>query len=164
MATSPLFVRFANGDSSVPDVCRALQSSPHEETAQAAASLLAGEAEYAYDVETFRTDFRSCLRDLMGDGITAHAQKYLDSYMACLVEDVKGDGFSQKGSTTRSVHIGDLGGPWVEGLVCYNLCLYISSEGLSQLKSCKTCRRFFVGRGKYAAYCGDACKKRGGTP
>jgi len=51
--------------------------------------------------------------------------------------------------------------PWIQGLICYNLCLYIKAYGLENVKSCKICGTFFNHKGKYAVYCSDSCKIQG---
>lgn len=159
MKHEPLFLRVVNNRAGVVDACKAFSSSKHPETAKVASAVLNKEEPYKYDFETFRGDFQECLLDLIDNGITPQVKSYLDSYMApALEEDVEEESYSQKGATRRSVHIKDGEQPWAEALVCYNLCLFISTGELSQLKKCKKCGRFFTGRGKYAAYCGDACK------
>ena len=52
--------------------------------------------------------------------------------------------------------------PWVEAIVCYNFCLYIKMYGISEIKLCPVCSKFFSHKGKYAKYCSDACKTSGG--
>ena len=60
---------------------------------------------------------------------------------------------------TQIARIKDEQGPWVQGILCYNLCLYIKAFGLESLKSCRVCQKLFAHKGKWAVYCSDQCKK-----
>jgi hypothetical protein len=70
---------------------------------------------------------------------------------------VEGGGGSRAGEK-RWVQIKAEDAPWVEAVVCYNLCLYIRMYGIKELKRCPKCQKFFSNKGKYAKYCSDICK------
>jgi hypothetical protein len=159
MKDVPLFARVANSQSGVRDIAQALSRSADPTTADVARGVLDGSQPYGYDFETFRADFNRCLDDMIENGIKPQIREYLNAYLGYLHEEISGDSFSTKGSTTSVVSISNAEGPWAEGVVAYNLCLYLKAYGVSEIKRCKKCRKVFTGRGKYAVYCGDACKK-----
>ena len=163
MKDVPLFIRVANGAEDLSGVARSLVTSKDGGTAAMATSVANDPSCYQYDFALFREDFSRCLVDMIDNGTSPQVRTYLNSYLASLNENVTGDHFSSKGSTVHTVSVSDKDGPWVEGLVCYNLCLYLKAFGIQELKNCKRCHKFFVGRGTHAVYCSDTCRT-GGTP
>ena len=160
MKNEPLFLRIANGRASVLDPARAFASSAHEPTANSAAVIVSDPSLYPYSFSDFVQKFRAILADIVDNGLTAQVMSACTSYVeTSLLEVSKGSSFSNKGSTSEYPIIRDPAQPWAEGLVCYNLGKYIKAYGVQEIKVCKKCRTFFAGRGKYAAYCSDACKE-----
>jgi len=75
-----------------------------------------------------------------------------------LIEDVEATSGHRGENVVRSARVKDDEAPWIEGLLCYNIVLYIKAFGLECLKSCKVCETIFAHKGKYAVYCSDECK------
>lgn len=160
MKGDPLFIRVANGQSNVLDAARSFLDSPDESTAKAAGAVAESPAEYTHNFKEFSMEFRSLLADLIDNGISKSVTTALNSYMEpSLTEITSGTNYSTKGSTSEYPVIRDSSQPWAEGLVCYNLCKYIKAFGVQEIKVCKKCKTFFVGRGKYAVYCSDTCRE-----
>jgi hypothetical protein len=158
MKTTPMFIRFVNNDIGAQQVAASLASSTgDEESREIAEKMTAGEG--LYDVERFRDDFGNCLVDFIDNGPVPPVIQYLDAYMASIEEVVDHEGRGSYGTTSRYAQIRDPEGPWVEGLVCYNFCLYLKAFGKDELKRCPTCGRFFAHKGKYAKYCSEDCKR-----
>jgi len=162
MTRSPLYLRFANRELDAEQVVTGFIRSTQDEASKAIATDLL-EVKGIYDVEDFREYFRNCLKDLIDNGAIPAVTEYLNAYMSSSLEEVGGHvGRGSYGTSSRYAIIKDAEAPWVEALVCYNLCLYIKGYGLEELKSCKTCGKFFCDKGKYATYCSEGCKSRKG--
>lgn len=160
MVRTPLFLRFANGELGADKVAAGFLQSAQDDASKAIAKP-AAEGD-VYDVEQFRSDFGNCLLDLIDNGPIPAVTSYLNDYMSIALEEVDSHvGRGSYGTSSRYAIIKDPEAPWVEALVCYNLCLYLKAYGREDLKSCKTCRKFFCNKGKYAKYCSDGCKTRG---
>jgi hypothetical protein len=150
MATrvEPLFVRFANGESTTVDVIKALESSEDEKTRQIVSKAL----ENPPDLSVFRTDFKAMLSDLAENGVSRRIINYVDSYMKPSLEEFV-DGSGGRAGEKRWVVVKADDAPWPEAVVCYNLCLYLKAYGIKELKKCATCGCFFTNKGRYAKYC-----------
>ena len=160
MRNEPLFLRVANGRASVIDPARAFSDSKNEYTARVASVVAEDPSSYGSSFSEFAMLFRGIMADLIDNGVTQQVSSALTSYMEpALSEESSGTNYSNKGSSSEYPVIKDENQPWAEALVCYNLCKYIKAYGVQEIKICKRCRTFFVGRGKYAAYCSDACKE-----
>jgi len=152
----PLFVRFANGDSSTEDVLKAMSSSKDEKTKAVVEEALKNPP----DLSVFRRDFKNMLEDLAENGVSARITNYVDSYMKPSLEEfVEGNGKAQV-REARWVAIRDAKMPWPEALVCYNMCLYLRMYGIKEFKKCTTCGKFFTNKGKYAKYCLEHTPKK----
>jgi hypothetical protein len=155
MKTEPLFVRFANGTISYVDVIDSFISSTDHESSKAIAQKA---RDTPVDLSVFKKDFSSMICDLVESGVNQQFINYVNSYMKPSLEeivDTKGGG---RAGEHRYVIIKAEDAPWVEAMLCYNLCIYIKMYGIRELKQCKVCKKFFSHKGKYAAYCSDFCK------
>lgn len=156
MRREPLFIRFLNREIGVSDVVNVVISSSRDEESRRIAQKVLDEG--LPDLRLFRDDFAESVKDIIENGISRIFVNYIDSYMKpSLLEQVKG---SDGGRTSeeRYVMIKDSDTPWVEAVVCYNLCVYMKAYGLSELKCCPVCGKFFSNKGKYAKYCSETCK------
>ena len=144
----PLFVRFANGDSTTMDVLKALEDCKDEKTKEIVSKAL----ENPPDLSVFRADFKNMLSDLAENGVSRRVINYVDSYMKPSLEEFM-EGVSSRSGESRWVAIKADDTPWPEALVCYNMCLYLRVYGIREFKSCATCGKFFTNKGKYAKYC-----------
>lgn len=158
MRREPLFIRFANGFVQPEEIVRSfLDVSTHEPSIKIAGEQLAD----LPDLSIFRKDFRKAVADIIDNGINNQFINYVNSYMKpSLLELVDADNRQQTGER-RGIVLKAADAPWVEAIVCYNLSLYIKAFGLSELKQCPVCSKFFSNKGRYAKYCSDSCKKAG---
>jgi hypothetical protein len=152
----PLFIRFLNKDLSAVDMLSIFSRSFDPYTAQAAAKAM----DDPPDLEEFHHELLDAVRDLIRTGLGEEFKAFVNNYMAAsLVEDVETKDSKFGENVYRRARISNEEAPWVQGLVCYNLCLYIKAFGLEDLKICRVCNKIFAHKGKYAIYCSDACKK-----
>jgi hypothetical protein len=129
--------------------------SPDSYTAQTAMKA----QENPPNLDTFKKELREAVTDIISEGLAEEFAAFANNYMEpSLVEDVESSDNKQGQNISREARIRDENSPWVEGLICYNLCLYIKAFGLESLKKCRICSKFFNHKGKYAVYCSDACK------
>lgn len=77
-------------------------------------------------------------------------------YLSSLREVVK----DKNGNLERIVHIGDVNGDWITGLILYNFSLFYKHIGPHNLKKCPKCSKYFSNKGEYAKYCSEVCKKQ----
>jgi hypothetical protein len=158
-----------NKEVSVIEMLRSFSRSKDSYTIEAAVELL----ENPPDLEEFRIELMDAVSDIIQEGIGKEFTAFVDYYMEpSLEEDIRtvgvprGDnGFRNVGihrgdNEFRNVRVRDKSSPWVQGVICYNLSLYIRVYGLSDLKRCKICNKFFAHKGKYAIYCSDVCKAK----
>ncbi len=155
MSINPLFLKFLNREAPVLEMLSSFSRSKDPYTSEAANELM----ENPPDLEEFRKEFIDAVRDIIKEGPGKEFSAFVDHYMApSLEEDVK----TVKGQRGENIHrtarVKDKNEPWVQALICYNLCLYIRAFGLEALKTCKVCGRFFAHKGKWAVYCSDVCK------
>lgn len=155
MRREPLFIRFANGISGAEDIISSfLAATEHKPSIEIAERAL----ENIPDLLVFKKDFKKALVDLIDNGINNQFINYMNSYMKpSLMELVEGSGSNVTGEK-RGIYLKEEDTPWVEAIVCYNLSLYLKVYGISQLKRCTVCHKFFSNKGKYAKYCSEACK------
>lgn len=155
MSKNPLFLRFLNQNTSIYEMLKSFSQSKDPYTSNTAIEAM----EDPPDLEEFRTEFKDAVSDIIKEGPGEEFSAFVDHYMApSLEEDVKTIKGQRGENVFRVARVKDKNEPWVQGLICYNLCLYIRAFGLSALKSCKVCSKFFAHKGKYALYCSDACK------
>ena len=158
MKREPLFIRFSNGQVESTDILTIATTSINDDRSRKIAEERRSDLP---DLSTFRNDFKNALADLIESGISQKIINYVNSYMKpSLVEYVEGSQGSNTGEK-RWVSIKDPDTPWMEAIVCYNLCLYIKAFGVQELKRCPVCTKFFSNKGKYAKYCSDVCKSSG---
>lgn len=154
----PLFIRFANKQSGVDDIIKSVISGCEDKkSVQIAQEALKKPPE----IDLFRRDFINMLNDLTENGINQHFKNYVDSYMKPSLEEfVEGSKASRSGEK-RWVIVKEADTPWVEAIVCYNMCIYIRMYGIDAVKCCPVCHKFFSYKGKYGKYCSDPCKETG---
>lgn len=158
MATrvEPLFVRFANGDASVSDVIDAMASSEDEVTRRAVEKARSSMP----DLSVFKDDFRAMLSDLAENGISRRIVNYVDSYMKPSLEEFVSGADGTRSGEIRRVVVKSDDAPWIEAVLCYNLCLYLRVYGIQEFKQCPTCKKFFTNKGRYAKYCMEHTPKK----
>jgi len=159
MRVEPLFIRYANGMANTEAVVRSYLSIAEDENSKKIAAEVITKLP---DLTMFRKDFRSCLDDLIDNGINNHFINYVNSYMKPSLEEyVEGSNASRTGEK-RKVVIKAEDAPWIEAMICYNMSLYIRVYGITDIKHCPNCGNFFSHKGKYAKYCSDICKENSG--
>jgi hypothetical protein len=158
MARDPLFLRFANKKVSVEEMLSSFSSSTND---QYTLDSIQKARKNIPNLEDFHKEFVEALTDIINEGVGEEFTAFVNHYMeSSLVEDrVTSDGqFGDNVSVT--VRVRDIDSSWIEGLICYNICLYIKAFGLDNLKKCRICDTFFNHKGKYAVYCSDSCKSQ----
>lgn len=158
MKAEPLFIRFANKQVGVLDVIQSVMSGCEDAFSKKT-------AEEAFkkppDLDLFRNDFINMLKDLVENGVNQQLINYVDSYMKpSITEFVEGTQASRTGEK-RWIILKAADAPWIEAIVCYNMCIYIRMYGIKEIKLCPVCHKFFSNKGKYAKYCSDSCKSMG---
>jgi hypothetical protein len=152
---TPLFIRFLNNELSSGDLLTIFARSTDSHTAQIAIKA----QDNPPNLDTFKKELKEAVSDIITEGLAEEFAAFVNNYMeTSLVEDVESMGTALGENISREARIQDEDSPWVQGLICYNLCLYIKGFGLESLKKCKVCSKFFNHKGKYAVYCSDACK------
>lgn len=158
MSKGPLFLRFINKEVSVLEMLQSFAGATDPCTAKAAARALKDPP----DLESFRSEMKDAVTDIIGEGVGKEFSAFVDNYMKeSLEEDVETEHGQLGKNVTRWARVKDETKPWVQGFICYNLCLYIRAFGLQSLKKCKVCSKFFNHKGKWAVYCSDPCKSEG---
>jgi hypothetical protein len=151
-----LFIRFCQGES-VSTVISSFVKSPDQKIASIATKTL----ENPPDLEEFRTELKEAVTDLIKDGVGEDFKSFVDHYMLDSIEQTsfsKETPLGEDRSTTATIK--DENSTWIQGFICFNLCLYIKAFGLENLKKCRICDKIFDHKGKYAVYCSDVCKKQ----
>jgi len=157
MTREPLFLKFINKEIGAEDLLHAFSRSSDSVTREAAEQALKNPP----DLEDFRKELIEAVSDIIKEGPGEEFKAFVNNYMeSSLIEDVERRDFSLGENVSRSARIKDSDSPWVQGFLCYNVCLYIKAFGLEDLKRCKVCSKFFNHKGKYAVYCGDPCKTK----
>jgi hypothetical protein len=151
----PLFIRVINKELSGSDLLNVFSRSEDLYTAQSAIRALANPPK----IEEFRVELEEAVRDIITTGIGDEFKAFVNHYMEpSLIEDVERQDSQFGENFSRTARILDEKQLWVQGMICYNLCLYIKAFGLQDLKICKTCGKVFSNKGKWAVYCSDPCK------
>jgi predicted nucleic acid-binding Zn ribbon protein len=154
----PLFLRFINREMNATDLLNSFSKSFDPLTQEAVQAALQNPP----DLESFRTELTDAVRDLITTGLGDEFKGFVNHYMRdSLEEDIQSQDSHYGESISRSARVKDLKAPWIQGFLCYNLCLYIKTFGLEELKICKVCGKFFDHKGKKAVYCSDNCKEKG---
>ena len=152
---NPLFLKFINGEASVSDIVYSISKSRDQVTSEIAKKAL----DNPLDLTEFKKEITDAVRDLIRQGAGEEFTAFVNHYMeSALIEDVVAEHTPHGENKSRTARIIDENAPWVQAVVCYNLCLYIRAFGLDELKECKVCGKLFGHKGKYAVYCSDQCK------
>jgi len=154
MNSDPLFLRFVNRELGVSDLLNLFSRSADSFTAETALKAL----DTPPDLLEFHRELTDAVNDVVKEGIGHEFRAFVNHYLGTLVEDVDMSPSAYGENVSRVARIKDPSGPWVAGMVCYNLCLYLKAYGLENLKKCKVCGKLFAHKGKYAVYCSDQCK------
>jgi hypothetical protein len=158
MPKGPLFLRFINRELSVFEMLQSFAKSSDSQTAKVATKAMSSPP----DLEGFRSEMKEAVTDLIKEGPGQEFIAFVDYYMKeSLEEDLEIEKGQLGKNVSRWARIKDETKPWMQGFICYNLCLYIKAFGLQSLKKCKICSKFFNHKGKYAVYCSDPCKSEG---
>ncbi len=158
MRKEPLFIRFANGQSTAADVADAVEESSRDTHTQ---EIVRKAREDLPDLRVFKDDLQKAVADLIDNGPDQHFKNYVNSYMKPSLEEFVEGGSGNRAGERRWVKVKAADTPWLEAVVCYNLCLYVRAFGIKELKHCPVCKKFFSHKGKYAKYCSDVCKGQG---
>lgn len=154
---NPLFLRFLNGESGVMDLLVSFQESDHSETAKAAEEAIANPP----DLSEFKQELNEAVRDLIKEGPGDEFKAFVNHYMeSSLTEELEISKNDMGPGRLQRAYVKDPNSTWIQGFICYNLCLYIKAFGLMNLKSCKVCGKIFGNKGQYALYCSDECKAK----
>jgi hypothetical protein len=159
MRTEPLFIRYANG---LVDPTYIIQSFLESNTEEKSKEIASEALKSPPDLRLFQRDFKNLLIDIIDNGINKQAINYINNYMKPSLEEFVEGGTSRAGEK-RHIILKAKDTPWIEAIVCYNLTLYIKMFGISEIKQCPVCSRFFSHKGKYAKYCNDICKTNGSS-
>jgi hypothetical protein len=156
----PLFLRFINKELQASDLLGIFSRSADPFTSETATKALSKEP--FPNLEAFREEMKDAVRDLIKDGPSEEFKAFVNHYMEpSLTEDVQRRPSQWGENVSRQARVKDPESTWLEGLICYNLSLYIKIYGLEDLKVCRVCSKFFAHKGKWAVYCSDACKASG---
>jgi hypothetical protein len=156
MRDEPLFIKFLNSQIDATQVIEAaIAQSKNKRTTDIAT---AKKKEFV-DLSIFKEDFLKVIVDLIDNGVNQRVTNYLDSYMKPSLEEFIEPSQGSRVNESRYVGIKAEDAPWVEAILCYNLCIYIKAWGLKDIKQCPTCGKIFTTRGQYAKYCSEACKR-----
>jgi len=156
--TDPLFMRFLNREVTVADMLLTFSRSEDTITARAANERLTNPP----DLYEFHQELSGAVRDIAKYGVGAEFRAFVNHYMEkSITEDLLTEKSPYGENSSRIARVKNPDEPWVQGLICYNVCLYIKAYGLENLKICKVCDKLFLHKGKWAVYCSDACKEKG---
>jgi hypothetical protein len=157
-AKEPLFIRFLNKEVHGSDLLTIFSKSPDPFTSETATKALGKESP---DLTPFRNELKEAVLDIIKEGPGEEFKAFVNHYMEpALIEDVQHRSTQWGDNLSRVARIKDEESTWLEGFLCYNLCLYIKAIGLENLKSCRVCGKFFANKGRYAVYCSESCKKQ----
>lgn len=158
MRKEPLFIRFVNGVDDVGSIIDSVYNSSNDEKTK---EIAGRKKQDIPNLDVFKRDFKKAIEDLIDSGINQHFINYVNSYMKpSLIEEVEDSSVHRTGER-RTVRIKEEETPWIEAIVCYNLCIYIRTFGIKEIKLCPVCHKFFSNKGKYAKYCSEGCKMQG---
>ena len=159
MRRDPLFLRFVNGQVEAEEIAESFLNSSRDPDTDDIINDLLDKREFP-NLSHFRKDFGNVLKDLIQNGPIPPVRTYLTNYMEPSLNEYQSDSAQfSTGITDRWVGIKSPGAPWMEALVCYNLCMYLKGFGGKDLKSCAVCGTFFNHKGPHAKYCSITCKQ-----
>jgi hypothetical protein len=154
---NPLFLRFINRESGVMDLLSSFSRVEHDYTAKAAVKAMQDPP----DLESFRQELEEAVRDVVREGPGPEFSAFVNHYMEPSLMEEKVAKQTPRGENRMQVaYVKDDQAPWIQGLVCYNLCLYIKAFGTGDLKACRVCDKIFSNKGEYAVYCSEGCKRK----
>jgi|GEM_PF-2818269 len=153
---NPLFLRYINKETSVTDLLLTLSRMNDKKTSEAATRLL----NEVPDLEEFHKELTDAVNDLVKDGVSEEFKAFVNHYLESLEEDLETKDTKFGENRTQTARIKNEEGPWLQGFICYNLCLYIKTFGMENLKRCRVCGKLFAHKGKWAVYCSDPCKNK----
>jgi hypothetical protein len=154
----PLFIKFLNGQVNQEQIIDSVIGSSKDQRSKDIAAAKMGAM---IDLSIFREDFRKVVGDLIDNGINQRVINYIDSYMKPSLEEFQEPNQGSRMNESRYVGIKADDAPWIEAIVCYNLCIFIKVYGFKDIKQCTSCGKFFSHKGQYAKYCSDVCKQIG---
>ena len=157
MTSTPMFLKFINREIEITELLHSFIRSGDANTVKAATKAL----ENPQDLEEFRKELEEAVNDLVLEGVGEEFKAFVNHYMQESIEEdvtVKSTRLGENRSQIAKVK--DENAPWIQGFICYNLCLYIKAYGLDDLKKCRVCGKLFCHKGKYAVYCSDLCKSK----
>lgn len=153
---NPLFLKFINREVGISDILRSFANSPNSHTAEVAVRAM----DKVIDLDPFRVELEEAVRDILKEGFGDEFKAFVNNYMEpSLVEEQVVTQGPLGESRVQIATVKDEDQPWVQGFLCYNLCLYLKAFGTDELKACKICSKLFSHKGKFASYCSDTCKK-----
>ncbi len=158
MRDEPLFVKFLNGQISYLQIIDVVIETSKDEKSK---SIAESKRDSNIDMSLFREDFQKVVLDLIDNGINQRVINYLNSYMKPSLEEFVESPGGSRVNESRYVSIKADDAPWLEALLCYNLCIFIKVYGFKEIKQCAQCGKFFSHKGQYAKYCSDSCKAVG---
>ena len=158
MRDEPLFIKFINGQINYLQIIDTVINSSEDQKSKDIAEAKKG---VSVDLSIFRDDFRKVILDLIDNGINQRVINYLNSYMKPSLEEFVDTAAGSRVNEKRYVSIKAEDAPWLEALVCYNLCIFIKVYGFKEIKQCAQCGKFFSHKGQYAKYCSESCKSVG---
>lgn len=158
MRDEPLFINFLNGQVNYLQIIDSVINNSKDDRSKKIAESKKGST---IDLSLFREDFHKVILDLMDNGDNQRVRNYLNSYMKPSLEEFVEPNNGGRVNESRYISIKADDTPWIEAVVCYNLCIFIKVYGFQSIKQCATCSKFFKHKGKYAKYCSDSCKSVG---
>lgn len=154
----PLFLRFVARELGVIELLNIFSRSQDAYTREACESAL----KHPPNLEDFHQELTEAVEDIVSEGAADEFKAFVNNYMEdAITEDIVTSPSEKGENISRTARVQNADGPWVQALLCYNLCLYLKVYGTENLKKCRICGKLFAHKGKYAVYCGDTCKKRG---
>lgn len=158
MRDEPLFIKFLNGQISYLQIIDVvIETSKDEQSKKIAESKKSS----IVDMSLFKEDFQKVMIDLIDNGINQRVINYVNSYMKPSLEEFVESSGGSRVNESRYVSIKAEDAPWLEAILCYNLCIFIKVYGFKEIKQCAQCGKFFSHKGQYAKYCSDSCKAVG---
>lgn len=157
MSKTPMFLQFLNKERGVSDLLTSFSKSSDETTARAAKDMIKSPP----DLDSFRDELKEAVIDILTNGLGDTFKAFVNDYMSALQEDYESKDTKNGMNMSHTATVADPDGPWIQGFICYNLCLYIKAFGLENVKMCRVCHKIFSHKGKWAVYCSDPCKKKG---
>ena len=160
LSQNPMFIKFLNwsGDKySVELTIKSLEESFTSESDKKAVRETIPNDEYLKDLDGFIKKFRIYMSAaILNKSVSDEFLAWLSNSFKYIQEEVS----LYNNNETRSVHIKEPKGRWLEALICYNFIMTFNNFGMDIIKRCP-CSKFFAHKGKYAKYCCEECKSKG---